>query len=200
MRCLPRDLSRDRLPRLRLPRLQAAPGHPPNGNQHSQPAYRTHNLRNLRVVIEQAQLAEQIIPIVDYIVGVSNRQQRQLLRAGVRHVDGNGKELLKEEKDAKGGALHLTVENEIGSKHERNGQLKECAAGHGNELAGKTEEQMAAFVNGDEYQVHVLRKTGSADRLQKKNRVKGRSQEEHSARDGIPFLFKSNEEGQAFGP
>ena len=151
-------------------------------------------------MVEHAKPVEQIIPVVDHVVAVAHRQQRQFLRPRVRHIHRYRQKLLEKEKYAKGRALHLPVQNEIGSQHQRNAQLQQRAARHGNELPEKAEQQVPTLVNRNEHQVHELRKAGSASQLKQKDRVERSRNVEHKARHRLPLFFESQKKRQAFGP
>jgi len=131
---------------------------------------------------------------------VSHRQKRQFLRARVGHVNRYREELLKKEKDAESHALHLPVQEEVGSQHERNAQLEECASRYGEELAEKTEQQVSPFVNGNKDEVHPLGKARSTGRLKQENCIESDGNAKDGSRDRLPVLLKRRKKGQAFGP
>ena len=61
-----------------------------------------------------------------------------------------GSNCSKQKKCAEGGALELALEGEIGGESERDQELQQSAAGDAEKSAQITEEQVAAFVDGDE--------------------------------------------------
>ena len=108
---------------------QASIHHPRNRGCHSNPTERTNRLRNLRVMVENAQLAEQVFPVMYHVFGIANREKRQLLRTGIGHVRRYRKKLLEEKEGAECSPLYLTTKNEINRQQERNPCLRDRTTG-----------------------------------------------------------------------
>src|ERR1700675_151487 len=103
-------------------------------------------------MIEHAQLLKKIIPVVNHVVAASEAEQRQFLRARVRHVCRDRQKLLEHEEEAKRASLHLAMNNEIRSEQHRNEQLQNRAAGHHHEFSEHPKQSMPALMDGNEYQ------------------------------------------------
>jgi hypothetical protein len=60
------------------------------------------------------------------------------------------------------------MQDEVTSKHERNSKLQHCVAGHSQKLAAEeTEQQVPAFMNGDENEIHPYGESPSSGTVEK---------------------------------
>src|SRR5216683_8284031 len=91
-----------------------APRKPSNRGKHSKPAEDTKCGADLRIVLQQSCMREQIKPIVDDVFRVTYGQQWKILAACVGHIDRDRKELLEEKEGAERRARHLAPERERG--------------------------------------------------------------------------------------
>ena len=65
------------------------------------------------LMLQQAKLSEQVVPIVNHVVAISDREQRKFLRPGVSHVRRNRQELLEHKKQAERDALSLALKESM---------------------------------------------------------------------------------------
>src|SRR5580693_8675704 len=107
--------ARVRLPRLWRHVVYPAPDQPQYDTDHSQPADQADRPCYLRIMFQNTELAKQIVPVVNNVLSIADRQQRQVLRASISHISGKRQELLEKEEQAKRNALRLATKEKIGS-------------------------------------------------------------------------------------
>ena len=179
--------------------MKSAVKQPGKSAAHAEPAESAHQRGDLRIVIEEAEACEKIIPIVDDVAAIADGEERKLLRASVGHIGGDGEELFEEEKCAERRAGNVAFRSEIDGESKRRKKLQERAARDGNPLAEKAEEQVAAFVNGNEDDVNHKQGAAVAIGLGQKQQIKNQPDSERPARDGLPFFLEGFEERKARG-
>lgn len=188
-----------RATRRRIPSASRAVDQPGDRGAHAEPAESANGGGDLRVVIENAEAREEIIPIVDDVFRVADCEQRQGLSARVGHVCCDGEKLFEKEKRAKGGASNVSLKRKINGQSEGRKKLQECAAGDRYPLAKETEKHMAAFVDGDENEVNHQERPVAAKRLIEKREIKNQPRDESPSRDGLPSVFEGFKEWEAGG-
>src|SRR6185437_14206367 len=146
---------------------------------------------------QNAETREKIIPVVDDVFRVADRQQGQGRSARVSHVRCDGEELFEKEKRAKGGAGDVPLKRKINDQSEGRKELQECATDDGYPLAKEAEEKMTTFVNGNENEVDHQKRALAAKSLVKKQKIKNQPRDEGPSRDRLPVVFERIEEREA---
>src|SRR5271168_4119746 len=165
-----------------LPRAPRQPGH---RRKHPAPPKDARGRTDILVLHQKAPLAEQRSPIV-----FATANQRQILRACIRHVRADIQKVLEEPKTAKRRSRRLALPKEIQAAKQRNQQFTERAAQNHDRLAKPAEEKMSAFVNDqideiDEQKIRAVRKS-----VDQKKCVADQPGDSHHARHRLP-LFKA---------
>src|SRR5581483_5430512 len=105
-----------------------SPYQPTYRGQHAQPSQRANKCRDLHVMLQYAEVGKDIKPIVFHIVGVADRDQRQLLRTRISHVSCNIEKVFKEEKRTKSCGGRLAAICKVNRQRKRDKQLENGAA------------------------------------------------------------------------
>src|SRR5690349_1094698 len=89
--------------------LPPPPQQPTDGRQHSQISGGAQPTGEQRVVAKQAEMAQDMVPVMLNGISWTGGDQWQLLRSCIRHVGGDVQEVFEEHESAEGGSRDLTA-------------------------------------------------------------------------------------------
>lgn len=116
---------------------------PQTGSDNQKACGKTQQSRQSRIGLEESPAPENFGPVV-----LSAADERQDLRAGIRHVAGDIEQVFTQPHQRRGETCGLSATLEVPRNRRRESQLKKRAAVHRQTFAEKTQQRMPRLVKG----------------------------------------------------